>query len=264
MKKILIISTRNDPHAIIVSKALKKNGASPIIWHQDEFVLNQKIFQKISPSGEHTIKVNVHGIVDLQEIDVVWCRRLAPLQFPININPLDKEFVELENKIAMKSLWLTIGESSKWVNPFSSFDISNSKTFQLREAARIGMHIPETLITNDKAEISAFIEKNQMSGTIYKPYSSAIWEESNRTFSCYSSEISLKMLPDEHTISLTPGIYQSIIKKRYELRVVFLIRKALLSRLITLKHLIGEQLNRLTHCFHQQFSPKILKVNVFY
>jgi len=88
MKKILIISTRNDPHAVIVSKALKKSGANPIMWHQDELVLSQRIIQNINPSGEHTIKINDHGIINLQEIDVVWCRRLAPLQFPININIL--------------------------------------------------------------------------------------------------------------------------------------------------------------------------------
>ncbi len=256
MKKILIISYRDDPHTIIVSQALKEKGALPILWYQDEFILNQKIIQNIESSGEHTIKLYDNGIIDLQEIDVVWCRRLTPLQLPTDINPLDKEFIELENRIVMKSLWLSIGESAKWVNPFTSFDISNSKILQLREAARIGLNIPETLITNDKVAIMDFIKKNEPSGTVYKPFSSAIWEENDSTHSCYSSQITPNSLPDEFIVSLTPGIYQNIVKKKHELRIVFFNEENIAIKINNSQVLDWRTIHSLNHLLSPIALPK--------
>ena len=43
MQKILIISTRSDSHATIVAESLKEKGCAPILWYQDEFLLNQKL-----------------------------------------------------------------------------------------------------------------------------------------------------------------------------------------------------------------------------
>lgn len=221
MHKVLIISNRNDSHANIVAQALRKKSSVPILWYPDEFILNQKLIQKISPNGEHIVKIKDNEMINLQEIDVVWYRRVMAIHLPQYINPLDQEFIEIENRISMKSLWLTIGESAKWINPFSSYDMSNSKVLQLREAARIGLNIPETLITNDRATIIAFIEKNEITGTLYKPFSSAIWDENDSIHSCYSSPITSQILPDDSSVSLTPGIYQTIIKKKFELRIVF-------------------------------------------
>jgi glutathione synthase/RimK-type ligase-like ATP-grasp enzyme len=218
MLKILILTNKNDDHAKVVAKGLIKKCVLPILWFPEEFLHNQKSIQKLTATGDHSIILNN---VDLREIDVVWYRRSKFPTLPNNIDDSDNQFVDTENRFHMTSLWLTLGEKATWVNPFHSIDISNSKVLQLRNAGRIGLSIPETIITNDKKTIIEFIHKNGKNNTIYKSFRPGIWVENNTTFSLYTTPITLEMLPDEYTLSLTPGIYQKTVKKQFELRIVF-------------------------------------------
>lgn len=219
--KILIITHNQDTHASAVAECLKRKGAIVVRWHPEEFLLKQRITHKITSSGEHFLTINDRNNANFKEIDVVWYRRPRPVILPEQIEPLDVKFVEAENSLHMKSLFLTLGENAKWVNPFSSFDRSNSKILQLRDAARIGLIIPETIITNDKNEITEFIEKNLKQGTIYKSFSQAFWQENDNNYGCYATVVNSEMLTSEDNMSLTPGIYQKVIKKSFEVRATF-------------------------------------------
>lgn len=221
MRKILILTTKIDPHAQDVTKCLIKRGVAPINWFVDELLFNQRIIQKIGQDTEHNLIIENNTNINLLEIDVVWYRRVLRPTLPEFISSLDKEFVQRENMIHLKSLWLTLGESAKWVNPFSSLDKSNSKVLQLREANRLGLSIPDTLITNDKSSIIHFIQKNEKVGTIYKTFSPTSWEEDDQVFGCYTAAITTDMLSTEENMALTPGIFQKKIKKDFEARVTF-------------------------------------------
>ena len=223
MDKVLILTDRMDAHARAVAECLARKGAMPIRWIPEEFIFRQKGNQRIQSNGKHSILIEDENqnILDLVETDVVWYRRVGFPVIPPTIDPQDYQFISAENQLYMKSLWLTLGESAKWVNPFSSFDKSNSKVLQLREAARIGLKIPESLITNDKKAIINFIQENSPQKTIYKTFSPAMWEENNTIISNYTTAISHDILPDEATIALTPGIYQKEVKKKHEVRITF-------------------------------------------
>lgn len=225
MSRVLILTERTDDHAKAVSECLLRKGATPIRWFTDEFLHNQKVTQKISHKGMHSIHLDIKdNRFDLINVDVVWYRRVGlPSLADSAADYRDIRFIEKENRMHMHSLWLTLGEAAKWINPYSSFTRSNSKIFQLREAARLGLIIPETLITNDKKSILEFIQgnKGQSTKTIYKTFSPAIWEEEEKSFNLYTTEVTPDLLPDESILTLTPGIYQKNIKKKYEVRITF-------------------------------------------
>lgn len=221
MRKIIILTTKIDPHAQEVTACLIKRGALSVNWFVDEFLFNQKIIQKIGKDHSQNLIIDNNKNIDLQDIDVVWYRRVLRPNLPESVSSLDKEYVQRENLIYLKSLWLTLGESAKWINPFSSLDKSNSKALQLREANRLGLSIPETLITNDKSSIINFIQKNERDGTIYKTFSPTSWEENNKIFACYTATITIDMLSTEENMALTPGIFQKRVKKDFEVRVTF-------------------------------------------
>lgn len=222
MRKVLILTNKEDVHAKRVTEELIKRKALPINWFPDEFLVNQRIVQKITPNAAHYIVINEKKVIDLMDINVVWYRRVSTPVLPKNLSRLDHKFIQKENRIFMKSLWLTLSESSRWVNPFSSLDQSNSKISQLRLANSLGLTIPETLVTNDKNEIINFINENLQDGTIYKTFSPAMWEENNEIFSCYTTVITTDMLSSEANMALTPGIYQKYVKKSFEVRVTFI------------------------------------------
>ncbi|MGE4350452.1 MAG: MvdC/MvdD family ATP grasp protein [Candidatus Berkiella sp.] len=221
MPKVLIITDRQDAHARAVSDCLRKKGANPIRWFPEEFLFNQRSTQRINSNSYHSALYDDQQFIDLLEIDTVWYRRAGLARLLKKIDPFDYEFVENENRQFMKSLWLTLGESAKWVNPYESFDKSNSKIFQLREANRIGFSIPDTLVTNDRNCIINFFEENQKSEIIYKTFFPANWQEDSGSFNLYTTRISSEMVADDESMALAPGIFQIAIQKQYEVRATF-------------------------------------------
>lgn len=221
MLKVLILTNNQDCHAKVIAEGLTKKGALAIQWFPEEYLLNQKSHQSITSKGEHFITIQSNKTINLCDIDVVWDRRSRFPIVPQTIDPLDQKFIETENRLHMKSLWLTLGETAKWINPLHSVDKSNSKIFQLREAARIGLIIPKTIITNDKEAIIEFIELNLPHGPLYKTFSPAHWKVNDVVYGCYSTAITPHMLSSEVCMALTPGIYQKIVKKRFEVRITF-------------------------------------------
>ncbi len=96
-----------------------------------------------------------------------------------------------------------------------------AKFTQLREAVRVGLAIPKTLISNNRESITSFINNNREFGTIYKTFSPPSWEEENNVFCFETIIVNNEMLPEQYILQLTPGIFQQRIKKSYELRVTF-------------------------------------------
>lgn len=221
MRKVLILTNSQDAHARTVSECLIKKGAQPVRWFSEEFLFDQRVIHKMDLKDNFSLLYTSDYVVDLLDIDVVWFRRAGLPRLIKQISPPDHEFVKDENHMLMKSLWLTLGESAKWVNPYGSFERSNSKLLQLREAVRVGLRIPSTLITNEHEAVNNFIEENASEGTIYKTFFPACWEEEGSSFSLYTTSLSAQMLPDESIMALTPGIYQTAIKKQFEVRATF-------------------------------------------
>lgn len=221
MRKILIITNAQDAHAQAVADCLVKKGAVPVRWFCDEFLINQKAYYRINNNCNQSLVYYDNCSIDLLDVDVVWYRRAKHARLVKNIDPLDYEFVEAENRSFMKSLWMILGEGAKWVNPYESFERSNSKILQLREAVRIDLVIPDTLVTNDRNNIAKFILENKDIGVIYKTFFPGSWEEDASSFQLYSTHVTCEMLPDDNTMALTPGIYQARIQKKYEIRATF-------------------------------------------
>ncbi len=221
MVNVLILTESKDAHARLVSETLKKKGASPHRWFTNEYLLNQTSNLYISSSGNINSSVNMPFKIDMSEIDVVWFRRPEPPRLPKNLHSDDKKFVNAENRMHLRTLWLMLADSAVWVNPLHSYDKSNCKGYQLREAINIGMSIPETLISNDKDAIIDFIDKNRHTDVIYKTFSPSFWEEGEDVFCFHTSAVSSNNLPEQTILRLTPGIYQTRIQKAFEVRVTF-------------------------------------------
>ncbi|MCS5707287.1 hypothetical protein CC99x_000055 [Candidatus Berkiella cookevillensis] len=223
MVKILILTNVEDAHSRIVFDCLKKKGASPIRWYPEEYIINQDSKITISKEATVNIKISSQDSIDIENIDVVWNRRFQYPNLSKLVHPDDYDFVNRENRAHMDSLLLLLEEKATWVNPLSSYRISNSKLVQLREAARLKMEIPKTLITNHKKDIIDFIDENNALGirTIYKTFLPPYWEESKNYYNLYTSVINKEILPNESIMRITPGIYQQNIDKQYEIRVTF-------------------------------------------
>ncbi|MCS5708640.1 hypothetical protein CC99x_006930 [Candidatus Berkiella cookevillensis] len=220
MKKILILADKEDAHARIVSRALEMKGAQGIRWDPGEFLLKQKINLFLKPVSSIEIYTK-EGSINLNEIDVVWFRRPRLPTLPNSIHPDDEKFIKEESISFMRALWSFMCESAVWINPFSSYHMANSKLVHLRLALELGFIIPNTLVSNDKNRILDFLAKNKCTGVIYKTFMPFSWQEEEGVFSSQTAIVSADFLPEQEVLQMTPGIYQSLVLKAYEIRATF-------------------------------------------
>jgi hypothetical protein len=109
-----------------------------------------------------------------------------------------------------------------WVNPLSTHNQLQSNAMQLIEAAKLGISIPETLMTNDRECIIDFIRKQQSDGTIYKTFNSPCWEEKGILYDFKTLTITEAMIPEQQIIQLTPGIYQRKVPRAYSVLAIMM------------------------------------------
>jgi len=218
--KFLIPTEPDDTHAILAKIALENMD------HHVRFVFtaDQPTRQKNSVFIDNTSyqwkSADKYDSVLDNDYDVVWWRRARKPYLPkLCTHPDDYKFVVRENALFYESLTNNMAPNAWWVNSKIAATRANSKLLQLKIANDCGLSIPVTLCSNDPQDIRYFLLKHESSGVIYKPLCSNFWFEDDQVKISYTSKISFLELPTNKLLQQTPGIYQTEIKKKYELRV---------------------------------------------
>jgi glutathione synthase/RimK-type ligase-like ATP-grasp enzyme len=107
----------------------------------------------------------------------------------------------------------------KWISHPNNINIAENKILQLREAQKIGLKIPKTLIANTAEKIIEFASKINNEKIIIKPLHSGRVNFQNGTKLIYSNVLNAAKLKNLDQYHLTPCIYQEYIDKLYELRI---------------------------------------------
>jgi glutathione synthase/RimK-type ligase-like ATP-grasp enzyme len=239
MQTILIPSKPDDADSLFVSHALRHFGHHPVIWYPSDLPIQQYSTFKLSTDADTEWSIRgEHGETMPSHIDTVWLRRPRSAILPNYIHPDDLSAVKIENKRFFDLIWYSIAPNAFWVNPIAAIKKSNSKLGQLEIARKLGFKIPPTILSNDPVEIKSFI--NSHSDVIYKPLRSHYWDEGDVLRISYTNVVTCDQLPDDQVLKLTPGIYQSKIKKAYELRVTYFGTYAVPVLLHSQTHQCGE------------------------
>jgi glutathione synthase/RimK-type ligase-like ATP-grasp enzyme len=137
---------------------------------------------------------------------------------PSRLHPADVEFANLGLRAFRESLFHMLSPEAFWVNPREAATISGLKIYQHHVARAVGLATPDSLYTNDPEQIRAFIRRH--GGRIaYKPLKSLSWRTEKSYYMPFTSMITEEQLVADELLKLTPGIYQAVVPKAYELRV---------------------------------------------
>jgi hypothetical protein len=156
-----------------------------------------------------------------EPFDVVWMRRPSYPVLPDDLDPADRPVAERELGEYVRGLWHLMAPEAAWVNPLESRGRESSKAVQLREAARVGLTIPPTLMSNDPGHIRRFLERFGGRG-VYKPFYPARWDGDETSALLLATEVSVDDLPEPRVLQWTPGIFQPHLPKSHELRVTWM------------------------------------------
>jgi len=223
MKTIFIATQVDDEHALGVDFILSRRGHKVLRWFGADFPHTQAISIGINNAlGASTYFNGQDFEVQPGNLDSVWYRRpCAPILKPELVHPEDRAAAKLENDEFFRSLVHLVGEKAVWVNSVASSRYAECKLVQLREAVAVGLHIPDTISTNDPDRVRAFMKQNAPQQTIYKPFFPARWFGEDKYAIAATAVLNQASMPQDGAIKLAAGIYQQRVEKAYEVRATF-------------------------------------------
>ena len=218
--KIIILAPENDSHTLSIKWALEKAGYEVVCWaglgwdqeRQASLLLSDDV-QVIL--GRHTVGPG----------DVVWIRRPEqPLPNP-SVSEADKKFAETEYRSFYLNIAYLLERLPVWcINRYSASRTINNKSVQLLVARDCGLLVPSALMSNEPLAVKDFLTQRTNHRTIYKSFSAHLWnKQSTRAVAVTrAAELSARQLPADHVLTYAPGIYQDMVLKRFDVRMVLM------------------------------------------
>jgi len=228
--RILILTEAGDGSAYAVATALQLKGAEVILWHTSDFPVHSTETALFENGVLSIHRGGPEETLALTNFDVVWRRRPSANLDMSKLHPADRKFAEAECQVFRRSLFSILCRQAFWVNQPEAAISAGSKLVQHQAALDVGLLVPDTLYTNDPLEIRQFIRRN--GGTIiYKTFRPTSWQDEETSWAPYTSSLREDQLVDDEILIRTPGIYQALINKAYELRVTVMGYRALAAKI---------------------------------
>jgi glutathione synthase/RimK-type ligase-like ATP-grasp enzyme len=217
--KILITAPENENHTAPLKWALEQAGYSVACWTGLGWTEDKQA--SISLRADKQLKLGPHLV---EPGDVVWIRRpLEPKPNP-QTSLADAKFAANEYRSFYESLmYLLETLPVRVVNKYTASRFINNKSVQLLLARDCGMNVPSTLMTNAPHAVREYFSDSSQR-MICKAFSTHIWEKEQggpivvtETF-----ELSADMLPSDEVFTYAPAIYQELVAKKFDVRMVLL------------------------------------------
>lgn len=213
MKSILLITEQYDANADNLIQELWRRGLPYVRWNLDRYPQESRLTYQATASGfEGEIETDGR-VVAFEDIGSVWYRTYRASGFPATLTADQREFAEHEAEMALESLPVVTGW--RWINDPRFHRQATWKPAQLFTARRLGFAIPRTMISNDPNQIRAFSDRCGP-GIIYKALSQSTSLERGKAI--FTGIVTSQALSSLDLIKHTPGIFQELIPKAYEIR----------------------------------------------
>ena len=213
MAIVLIYAQIDDPQVKSVKRQLEKKGVQTLLFER----------YRSSHSITYTFQDSIVGAsirIDKEtyylyndDIIGVWYRPkpIIEAELPGNKADIEEQFCFHEWNNAAYGLWEFLS-AKNWVNSLPASYRMGRKVAQLNLAQQCDLKVPYTIISNDYEDVVNFQKSGRI---IYKTLSSFVLPYHG----IFTTEVTKRDInPDE--IAIAPGIFQSLIEKEYELRVI--------------------------------------------
>lgn len=167
----------------------------------------------------------VPSTLGLSSIDVAWHLRPGKPSPSSAMSPIEVQFSRNESYAALDSLFSIL--NCKWVNKREIINhLESNKLLQQFIAARCGLSIPATIVTNDPRQLNDFT--NKKSKLLLKTLGYTHLDKDDTNHFIYSQVFTAEELKAENcSIQNCPVFAQHYIEKKYEYRVMAIGSKVL-------------------------------------
>ena len=207
---VLVITRREDVHAVAIVDALAGRGVHGAIVEVDGVAGRGGL--SWSSSGGGTVLDVAGRQIRPADASVTWWRRLNGAQrVPAEVDPAAHELVTRDSRASLLGLIAT-EFTGRYVSDPEATRAAENKLVQLRAAARVGLRVPDTLVSSDPARVREFCDAHDWR-VVAKTVSGAGPRQPVMT-----GALTPELVQDA-AVRLAPAIYQELVPGERHLRV---------------------------------------------
>lgn len=215
MDTILLIGKSNDPHIKGITQELEKNNEKFIIL--EKFSSSDSFLVKFK-NGLMKNYVNIDKTsFSSNSIKSIWNTSALQIDLQEEIKDEARKFANTEWTAGISTLWNSF--KVKWINHPDSIICSSNRIKQLEQAESLGLHTPESIVTNNPTELSNFYDQHN-GNIIGKTLGSS--EGLPRNKMIFTTKITKKDLLRSNSLKYVPTLFQEYVPKLTELRVTII------------------------------------------
>lgn len=159
-----------------------------------------------------------HRTVELESIRSIYVRTPSSFRMPEGMTAVELDYAKREAKLGVGGVLLGL-PNVLWANRPDLAAAAAYKPVQMSTAARCGLSVPRTLVTNSRDAVTRFVA-DAADGVVLKPLSTnLIWEDHTYKMG-WTRRMSPQDLSDLRGIEVTAHQIQDWAAKRYECRAV--------------------------------------------
>jgi glutathione synthase/RimK-type ligase-like ATP-grasp enzyme len=208
---ILIVSFHDNPHVQAVLQHVSRPTA---VFDVADFPSRASLEVSFSDRCDR-LRLVAEGRyeIPIEDVGAVWYRRERPLELdPALTDPTSRLFAWSESNEALTGVWRAL--DCFWMNPPAADEVGGRKVRQLQLARRVGLPVPNTLITNDPSSARAFAVEHLERGVIRKALRNIA--EAPRSTALITAE-DLARIGD---VRYAPVTFQQFVPANLDLRVI--------------------------------------------
>jgi MvdC family ATP-grasp ribosomal peptide maturase len=214
---VLLLTHSGDFYTIdLVSQALARRGVRPIRFNTDLFPSTIKISGRV---GDLWLVTETGEQISAAEVRAVWTRKIWSPRMAQDLDERFRSMCVAESSAALEG-FLDALHDARWVNDLELQRAAENKQRQLRLAARAGLRVPRTLVTNDPVVARQFFAETdgQTVAKLLRPISVSM--DAVDSF-VYTNRVREEDLAGAETLRHCPMVFQELIPKACELRVAW-------------------------------------------
>ena len=230
---ILLATNRRDLTTDYVVSELSGRGI-PFVRFNTETAPSARVRFRAAAPGDWTLEVEGQRLA-LKDVSAAYYRRPGVPDSSGKVRgPGEAAYCDAEWSSVLRSIYTAIG--ARWLNSPAAISAAEDKPRQLHLAMSLGMAVPETLVTNDYGDASAFVASGP---TIAKPLRESLIEGSEERI-IFTSRVDALGPELAAAVGVAPLILQREIPKRCDIRATVVGARVLAAGIHSQEHVETE------------------------
>jgi MvdC family ATP-grasp ribosomal peptide maturase len=216
---VLLLTHSDDFYTVdLVAQALARRRVSPVRFNTDLFPSRVKLAARAGDERAAQLFTETGEQISATAIRAVWARKLWSPRMSGDLDERYRSMCISESAAALEG-FLDALHNARWINNLDRQREAENKQRQLRLAARAGLRVPRTLVTNDPAAARHFFADTdgQTVAKLLRPLTVSM-DAADNPF-VYTTRIREQDLANAEALRHSPMVFQELIPKAYELRV---------------------------------------------